>query len=70
MFQYGFIGKSVTVTEIPTASFSYSFNGGIECGGSEIQFTDESIYENNVTWTWSFGDGNTSEKILTYLNTY
>lgn len=55
------ISKPVTVVDIPTASFSYSFDGGVECGESEIQFTDESIFENNVTWSWDFGDGNISD---------
>ncbi|NPD83162.1 PKD domain-containing protein [Lentimicrobium sp. L6] len=54
------ITKSVTVTEIPTANFSYSFDNGVECGESEIQFTDESLFENTVTWNWDFGDGNIS----------
>lgn len=54
------VSHSVTIADIPTAGFSFSFDGGVECGESEIQFIDESIFENNVTWSWDFGDGNTS----------
>ncbi|MEO0899430.1 MAG: PKD domain-containing protein [Bacteroidota bacterium] len=47
----------ITVEDTPTASFSVDRN--LDCQpGNPFFFTDQS--SNNTTWSWDFGDGNTS----------
>jgi PKD repeat protein len=52
------MSKSVTVYDKPVADFS----AGDVCLGSEMAFTDKSVFANGTaaSWAWSFGDNETS----------
>ncbi|MDQ3193308.1 MAG: PKD domain-containing protein [Bacteroidota bacterium] len=50
--------KTVTVNSSPDASFSFV----LECGNSDVEFTDNSSINSGIisSWNWSFGDNGNS----------
>ena len=48
----GFTGDDVTTVDEAVAAFSFD-----DSGDPDIVFTDESIMDNPLSWSWDFGDG-------------
>ena len=55
------INKSIDIGTFPVADFSFnSDNNNPPCSNDPIQFTDNSIPGNGLSYMWDFGDGNFS----------
>lgn len=59
---------ALDVTAVPVIQFSSDITEG--CQPLPIQFTNESIVQGNVIYTWNLGDGTTSASATTVNNTY